>query len=109
MRKPNRPPEVGRINVSVLVRDDEDEGRTGQTRYLARRLGRDQTFSVLVLCWVFNPACRLLAFRAKRQPGGRYSPTMTFVDKLLKAAESAAWLSMEPKSYSPSLCENKDE
>jgi len=34
---------------------------------------------------------------------------MTFVDKLLKAAESAAWLSMEPKSYSPSLCENKDE
>jgi hypothetical protein len=34
---------------------------------------------------------------------------MTFVDKLLKTAESAAWQSMAPKSYSPTLGENKDE
>jgi len=32
-----------------------------------------------------------------------------FVDKMLKTAESAAWLSFVPKSYSPSLGENKDE
>jgi hypothetical protein len=34
---------------------------------------------------------------------------MTFVDKQKKMAESAAWLSFAPKSYSPSLGEHKDE
>jgi len=73
------------------------------------RLGRDPAFSVLMLCWVFNPAYPLLAFRTKRPPGGRYRPIKAFVDKQQKMTESAAWQSIAPKSYSPSLGEHKDE